>query len=274
MQLNSFFIKNIKSIKNIITDSAKHNVPTCAASTSFFFFLSIFPMIILLCSLIPYTPLEVEYVVSAIKVLAPEILHPFLISIVTSIYLRSAGTITISAVATIWSAGRGMMELIKAINTIYDYQENRGYLKLRILSSLYTLIMLFMLAASLIILVFGRRLIKFLLKNPNLEHIYDVLKNVLHFQYFFAFAVILLMFLLLFSKLPAEKTSLKKSLPGSIFSTLLWLSFTFLFSVFLGIYNPFSAYGTLATTIILMLWMYFCMYFLILGAVINKNYQV
>lgn len=264
-------INKFKStVLDIAMDSARHNVATYAASTSFFFFLSLFPMIILFCALIPYTPLELEYITSAIENLAPEVLRPLIISIVKRIYLRSAGTITISALITLWTAGRGMMELVKAINTAYDYTEKRGYLKLRIFSSIYTMVMLFMMAASLILLVFGRRLLKNLLKDPELEHIYELIRSLLHTQYIFAFILILFMFLLLYSKLAAIKTPIRKHLPGGLFATALWLAFTYLFSVFLGVYNPFSTYGTLATTIILMLWMYFCIYFLILGAVVNK----
>lgn len=271
--MTEFFIRIKGFIKDIAKDSAEHNIATFAASTSFFFFLSLFPMIILFCSLIPYTPLEMEYIVSAINNLVPEVLRPLIISVVTRIYLRSAGTITLSALVTLWTAGRGMMELINAINTANDYTEKRGYLKLRIFSSVYTLAMLFMMGTSLLILVFGRRILKQLLRTPSLENIYEMIRHVLNMQYVYAFVLIFLMILLLFAKLTAVKTPLKKSIPGGFFSTVLWLIFTYLFSVFLEIYNPFTAYGTLATTIILMFWMYFCMYFLILGAVVNKNFK-
>jgi membrane protein len=62
-------------------------------------------------------------------------------------------------------------------------------------------------------------------------------------------------------------------LPGACFTSLAWLLFSSLFSIYVGQVGQFSAlYGSLTMLILAMLWLYFCMYIVFIGAVLNKIY--
>ena len=66
------------------------------------------------------------------------------------------------------------------------------------------------------------------------------------------------------------KTKWKHQIPGSVFSAVGWQVISLIFSVYLDIFEGFSTmYGSLTTIILVMLWLYFCMYMILLGGVIN-----
>lgn len=57
---------------------------------------------------------------------------------------------------------------------------------------------------------------------------------------------------------------------GAAFSAVGWMIVSWIFSVYLDIFKGFSSmYGSLTTIVLIMLWLYFCMYILLLGGEVN-----
>ena len=132
-----------------------------------------------------------------------------------------------------------------------------------------------MINISLIILVFGNRIIDFVaLKLPYLE----VLKNsVLKFCFLIFIGILIIYILMLYIFVPNRKTRILYELPGAIFSAVGWTIFSFVFSIYVDMSAGFSVtYGSLTTLVFIMLWLYACMNMLFVGAEINsflrKNY--
>ena len=68
----------------------------------------------------------------------------------------------------------------------------------------------------------------------------------------------------------AGKTTLRKQLPGAFFTACGWMALSFIFSVYLDIFKGFTnMYGSFTTIILVMLWLYTCMYIILLGGEIN-----
>ena len=87
-------------------------------------------------------------------------------------------------------------------------------------------------------------------------------------------AVLCVVFLLIYKVLPNRRASLKSQLPGAIISALAWSLFSLGFSVYLDVFHGLSSmYGSLTTTVLVMLWMYFCMYIVLIGAEINAYFE-
>ncbi len=68
---------------------------------------------------------------------------------------------------------------------------------------------------------------------------------------------------------PNRKASFKSQLPGAILSAVSWYVFSFGLSIYVEYFNGFSTYGSLATIVLVMLWLYFCMYIPLLCAETN-----
>ena len=64
---------------------------------------------------------------------------------------------------------------------------------------------------------------------------------------------------------------LRCHLPGAVFSAVGWVLFSFFYSLYVTDFpNAASLYGSLAAVCLLMLWVYFCLLILLLGAELNK----
>ena len=73
--------------------------------------------------------------------------------------------------------------------------------------------------------------------------------------------------------LPNRKATLKSQLPGAVISAVAWSVFSLIFSIYLEYFNVSNMYGSLTTLIMIMLWVYFCMFIVLLGAEINAYFE-
>ena len=81
------------------------------------------------------------------------ILNDAVISIVKEVYSKSVGTITISALVTLWSAGKGFFALCRGLSSAYEVEETNEFIKFRIRGIIYTIIFILLVVSSLILLV-------------------------------------------------------------------------------------------------------------------------
>lgn len=76
--------------------------------------------------------------------------------------------------------------------------------------------------------------------------------------------------MMIYKFLPNHIVQLKVQLMGAAFSAVGWMIVSWIFSVYLNIFKGFSSmYGSLTTIVLIMLWLYFCMYILLLGGEVN-----
>ena len=81
--------------------------------------------------------------------------------------------------------------------------------------------------------------------------------------------LLILFFDIIFAALPNQKLTLKSQLPGAAVCAAAWYIFSFGLSVYVDYFNGFSMYGSLTTIALIMLWMYFCMYIMMMCAEVN-----
>ena len=156
----------------------KQNISTFAASTAFFFFLSIVPMLIMICTIIPYTPLTEENLVEAVTDLTPDQVDGLAESLISDIYDKSAGVLSVALTATIWSASKGVMALMRGLNAINGVEEKRNYFVVRVIASFYTVVMLIVVILSLFLMVFGDQLVTLTLHRfPQLQQLVSFIMN-------------------------------------------------------------------------------------------------
>ena len=231
---------------------------------------------LLLC-LLNYTNITQEVLLKVIADFLPLKTQPFITSMLNEIYNSSSFTLlSLTAISALWVSAKGFTSIIQGLNVVYNTNgETRNYFILRIQGIFYTIIFIVMINISLIILVFGNRIIDFVaLKLPYLE----VLKNsVLKFRFLIFIGILIIYILMLYIFVPNRKTRILYELPGAIFSAVGWTIFSFVFSIYVDMSAGFSVtYGSLTTLVFIMLWLYACMNMLFVGAEINsflrKNY--
>ena len=97
--------ENYRILRGFGRQMSRANVNAYAASTAFFLFLSLIPMLMLICSILPYTPIKKSDIITAVTLL-PQTLSPLLTSLIQSIYDSTFGVMSIAAIVTVWSAGK------------------------------------------------------------------------------------------------------------------------------------------------------------------------
>lgn len=249
----------------------KKDISTYAASTAFFFFLSVVPMLIMICTIIPYTPLTEENLVELVTDFLPDQIDPLAESLISEVYDKSAGILSIALIATIWSAAKGVMALMRGLNSVNGVEEKRNYFVLRIIASFYTIVMLVVVILSLFVMVFGDQLVTLALHRiPQLQR---VVSFVMNFRFLFVWAVLSVLFAAVYAYVPDKKLAFKEQIPGAVFSAVGWSVFSWAFSYYVAYGNSYGIYGSLSIIIIVLLWMYFCMYIIMIGAYMNRYFS-
>lgn len=258
-------------LRDFSAQMKKQNISAFAASTAFFLVLSIVPMLILICTIIPYTPLTEENLVRAVTEITPDRLDSLVEGLIAEVYEKSAGILSVAAITTLWSAGKGVLALMRGLNAIGGVEEDRNYFVVRLVASLYTVVMLVVLILSLFIMVFGNQLVELLLyRVPQLQILVSFLMN---FRFLLVWAILTLLFSAVYAYVPNEKLAFGEQVPGATFAAVVWSVFSWGFSLYVERTESYSIYGSLSLIVIVMVWMYFCMYIIMIGAYLNRYFR-
>lgn len=245
-------------------------VPLYAANASFYMVLAVFPALLLLLGLLRYTPLEVERLGEMLAGFLPEALLESAEELILLTYDNTDRvTLGLSAVTTLWSAGRGMYGIIRGLNAVYEREENRGYFRIRFLSVIYTVLFLILLLMTLGLHVFGTKLL--LLLRRASHPFFGFLLEIIDLRFFLLLILQTGIFTVLYMVLPNGKNRFSDSLPGALLASSGWLIFSDLYSIYVENFARLSnIYGSVYAVSLSMLWLYFCMAIVFYGGVLNR----
>ena len=257
----------IRTAKDFSARMTKKNIDSFASSTAFFLILSLIPLFALLTSLLPYTPLTQEDLLRILNDITPDFANDTIAILIGEAYENSGAAISISALVTLWSGSLGMLSLIKGLNSIYEVKEQRNYFYLRFIAALYTFAMSIIQLMMLMLTVFGSFLENFVVHAyPPLEYFVSFM---MHFRFIFVIGVAFVLFVLMYTYVPSARLKLVHQVPGAIFSAVVWYAFSWIFALYVKRTDHYSVYGSLATPVILMFWLYICVYIFFIGAFLN-----
>ena len=120
-----------------------------AAQSAFFILLSLFPLFNIVLAIIKFLPISEKDFVELIGKIMPDGNDGIIAELVGEIYNNSAGSITIlSLIIGIWSAARGILAIRSGLNEVYKAREKRNYIIQRLISSLYTIVIILAIIAT------------------------------------------------------------------------------------------------------------------------------
>ena len=255
---------------------SSHHTGAYAAQAAYFFVLSMIPIILLLLTMVQFTSLTKDYIMNAVLQAFPTTVEGLIESIVDQVYSQSGTIIPITVLVALWSAGRGVLSITNGLNCVYESRETRNYVYLRIRASLYTVIFLVAIILSLVLSVFGNRIA--IMLNQHFPVLVRLIDTVIRSRTLITLGILTLFWDMVYKYLPNRKnigkTTMKKQLPGAIFTACAWQVISFIFSIYLDIFTGFTTmYGSLTMIILIMLWLYMCMYVILLGGEVNALLQ-
>ncbi len=261
--------KMIEKIQIILDTIEEHRVNAAAAHAAFFIILSFIPCIILFFSLLQFTSIEKVDVLVLVQNIVPRNMLTFITGIIGEAYHKTATTVSISALATLWSAGRGMMALTQGLQWISGIRETRNYFAVRIRATLYTIVFLLSIIVFLLLGVFGKALLNMMMvKFPVTAY---VASRIMDVRNIFLFLYAMVIFSLIYRFMPGNHMRIIYHMPGAFLTSIGWMLFSYVFAMYIETFSGFAnMYGSLTTIVFLMLWLYFGMYITLLGAEFNQ----
>ena len=126
------------------------HVTAYSAMSAYFMLMSFVPFIMLLLLLTTYLPFSKDDVMNLMTAASIVKENSFIMNILEEIYWHSNSTIMgVSIISILWAASKGIWAIIKGLNSIYDIEETRNSILLRMVSILYTVCFLLIIIVSL-----------------------------------------------------------------------------------------------------------------------------
>ena len=250
-------------------------ITTYSAACAYYLFMSLVPVIMLLVSVLQYTPLTRDVVLEAVADYVPESLYEIVDYIVTSIYNGGRVALTVSILLTLWSASACMKALLRGMDSVYDAERREDYIRFSLRACFYMVIFVFILLLSFFVMVYGGQILDMIEDRMPANHSLDFLFTLAkHLRFLIILALLALVFSLLYKWMPAKNLKYRRQLPGAVFSAVVWAAFSFIFSFYVSLSDKFGAYGYIGTIMVAMIWIFYCFYFLLMGGFINHYIEM
>lgn len=261
-------IRWIQEIRALSKRISKARVDAYAAQSAFYLIMGFIPFIMLLMTLLQYTAVTKNDVMELLMQILPVSFQGLVEDVVSEIYVKSTTVISLSAVASVWACGRSVLAITNGLNSVNGLQETRNYLFRRIRSGFYVVIILLALVLALVLFVFGNRVHDILIERLIvLQKFSNMLIGIRTAGTIIALSLLMAA---IYTFLPNRRRKFRSQLPGAAATALSWSLFSYAFSVYLELRTEaVSIYGSLTTVVMLMLWLYFCMWLIFFGAMLN-----
>ena len=248
----------------------RDNIGAYASSMAFFFLLSVVPILLIGTVILSYLPFTEEMVVSTLEQFTPGFIDNIIEDLVSQVYNQSQGILPIAIIVMLWSAGKGMWGMMMGLNTANEVTEDRNIVFVRIRASFYSVLMLIMLFMCFGMIIAGENFVGYIRRlAPKLAEYFGIIGNL---RFLVVWGFLTLIFAFMYTFLPNKKLKMRYQIPGAAFSAIGWSVMSFGYSLYIDYYHGFNVYGSLSTLVLIMIWMYACMYILMIGANLNRYF--
>ncbi len=271
MKIRRFFSAAPGALRETGRRFAADHLSAYAAQATFYLMLSFFPFVMLVClasRLLPF--LSEDTLTMLTQILLPASYHSLGMQLVHDYYNENIGSAKIVLVIfLIWTASRLIQALMNGFNSSCGIVESRSQTVLRLVGCLYTIALCLILVAVIVMYALGSKLMALILAHvPNVTVLELILKLTRNLATPF---LLLMMFWMSYVFLPSRKTRFREELPGAVLTTVIWRGMASLYGVFLErSFNRYSfVYGTLTGVVMILIWLYACVYFWFVGMELN-----
>ncbi len=259
--------------RRTIADTLADDCPGLAAQLAFYFFLSVFPALLFVVSLLGYLPVETRLAqaIEQLEVFLPqEILQFVREQVDEALAGGQGGLLTIGIVSAVWSSSSAVTAIITALNRAYDIDEWRPWWKRRLIAIALTIALAVFVVAAFVFVVGGGDLAAWVADRfgfgERLARVWAIA------QWLLAIALVVAAVDLVYYVAPNAETPFVWVTPGALLATVLWLLTSFGFKVYVqNVSNYTAVHGTIGGVIVLLLWFYLSGLALLVGAELNAE---
>lgn len=261
--------KWILIIKDLYCRFQDDEVPALGAQLTFYLIFSFFPFLIFILVLLSYTPITSEsFLINLSNILPREAYYAVYKTIEEIMEGRNQTLLSFGMITTLWSASNGINALIRGLNKAYDEEETRSFIRIRGISLFFTLAIAITILLSLGLIIFGEPLGRSLVSFMGLSPWFKILWGI--FRYLIMLIALVLVLLCVYRYMPNHHLPFKDVIPGTLFSALIWIVISTVFSNYVNNFGKFNKmYGSIGGVIALLLWLYLSSIAILLGGELN-----
>ncbi|MDO4634044.1 MAG: YihY/virulence factor BrkB family protein [Eubacteriales bacterium] len=258
-------------VKRVMNKMKKDSLDAYAAQSVLFIIMGFMPMIMLFLMMLQYTSLTPEMMMELLVDFLPPSFYNLISGIVSELFTQSTALLSGSVIAALWAASRSVLSITNGLNSIRDVREDRNYFYMRLRSGIYMIFLLASIIMALLVLLFGNQIQIFLLKEiPQLAQFTSL---IISMRSVMSIIVLSVVFTAIYTALPNCRLHVVRQIPGAILAAIAWSVVSFGFSLYFEYAKKSTIYGSLTTVVMLMLWLYMCMWLLFAGAELNCYFE-
>ncbi|MCC8082198.1 MAG: YihY/virulence factor BrkB family protein [Lachnospiraceae bacterium] len=261
-----------QSVLIIMKKIKEDNIGAYAAQAALFLIMSIIPFLLVLISLIRYTPVSESLILTGIELISPGYVSSTVITVVDEVYHNTGGVLFVSLIFAVYSAAKTIQSLRYGLNIVYEIEETRNWFVLRLRAMIETLGLILAVLLLMVLLMFGQAIQELLAAYAPFVAV--VTAVILKLRLLILFFVMTVIFAVIYKEIPNRKASFRSQLIGAFGCSAAWYVFTFGVSIYINYFNGFSFYGSMTSIVLLMFWLYFAMYIFLVCGAINSSLEV
>lgn len=265
-----------KFILEVVKMSMEDDIFALASQLAYGLLFALFPFLIFLMTLVGYSSIKSSDVLQIFQRIMPEQVFGLVKGIILEVTERKNGNLlSFSLFISIWSSMSGFNAIIKGLNMSYREEERRGFLKVQLISFIFTIGLVIMIFSITFLMVFASVnepiVAKWFHHREITTFVWDFIK------YFLLVFTMLFIFSAVYRYTPVKKHRWSDVIWGALFTTVGWIVSSFGFSYYINNFGNYSKiYGSIGAVIVLMTWLFMGSFILILGgeinsAILNKN---
>jgi len=248
-----------------------------AAQMSFYFFLSVFPMLLILVTVLGLfldaQSLIRDAIFDRLSSVAPDSVIRLFVRLLDHLSAQPGGPLTWGILVALWAASSGMVATTRGLNLAYDVKEERTWWRRRIVGIVLTLVFMLLLAVAMLLLAYGVPIAEAVAFRMGLGEVFVLAWRLAQWPVIFGF--VLLAFDVLYHVAPHRPRQRWQWLrAGTLIAIALWIATSLGLKFFVAnfaLYNV--AYGSLGAVIVSLLWFYLTGITILAGAEINGQLE-
>ena len=266
---NGTRVRPLAFIRDLIDRYYAHDVARDGAALTYYLLFAIFPLLVFVSTLVGLMDLDIEGVLATMSRILPEqvlgIIGSYLEYVSTS---PSRQLLVFSLIFSVWFPMRAASCLMHSVRKAYGVPQPPSVIGGTLRNLLFTLWLIVTIAASIALTTVGRRALEFV---SGLIHIPEQFIDVWDTLRFAVLGVIMLLVLVPLNMLArGHRCPLREVVPGVLLSMLAWLALSVAFSYYVEeVAHYTELYGSIATIVVVLLWLYMSGQVLIMGAEFN-----
>lgn len=259
----------LKGFRSFARRMQNDHMGAYAATCAYFLMISFVPLFMVFMALADLLGANTGALTDGLIAIVPSGLKDYVVTITQEVGRKNYVYVPISALILLWSAAKVFHALTNGLNVISRVRETRGWFFLRFRSMMYVILFIVLVGFSLLVSIFGKPLEESI--KQAIPAFGEFLRFIYSFRSLLGYFGLILLFLFLYKFLPNCHYTFRSQFPGALIVSTVWMFISYLLSLYYEHNTNFSTiYGSLTGIILAMIWLYFCSYFLLFGAELNR----